>query len=69
MAAANIAFCTLCMRAALERRRDQVRPQQRDVAALVVERDHLAVDARLERAGAAAGADVLAHQSRAAGSS
>ena len=62
IAAANIAFCTLCSRAAFERRRNQVRPQQRDVAAVVVQRDHLAVDARLERAGAAAGADVLAHQ-------
>ena len=49
-------------RAAFQRRRDQVRPQQRDVAALVVQRDHVAVDAGLQRAGAAAGADVLAHQ-------
>jgi hypothetical protein len=29
---------------------------------LIVERDHLAVDSRLERAGAPARADVLAHQ-------
>ena len=49
-------------RAALERGRDQVRPDERDVAAAVVERDHLAVDARLERAGAPARADVLAHE-------
>jgi hypothetical protein len=48
--------------AAFERGRDQVRPQQRDVPALVVQRDHLAVDAGLQRAGAAAGTDVLAHQ-------
>jgi hypothetical protein len=32
------------------------------MAPLVVERDHLPVDAGFERAGAAAGADVLAHQ-------
>ena len=49
-------------RASLERRGNQMRPEQRDMAAPVVERDHLSVDARLERAGAAAGADVLAHQ-------
>ena len=49
-------------RPALERRRDEVGPQQRDVGAVIVDRDHLAVDPRLEHDAAAAGADVLAHQ-------
>ena len=49
-------------RTAFERRRNQVRPHQRNVAAAVVQRDHLAVDAGFERAGAATRADVLAHQ-------
>ena len=39
-----------------------MRPDERDVTAAVVERDHLPVDARFERARAAAGADVFAHQ-------
>ncbi len=39
-----------------------MRPQQRDVAAAIVQRHHLTVDPRLERTGAAAGANMLAHQ-------
>ena len=49
-------------RLALDRRRDQVCPEQRNVRAMIVDRDHGAVDAVLQRDGAAAGADVLAHQ-------
>ena len=49
-------------RAPFHGRRDQVRPQQRDVRALVVDRDHLAVHAALERDGPPAGADVLADE-------
>ena len=37
IAAANIAFCTLCMRPALERRGDQVGPEQRDVGPMIVD--------------------------------
>ena len=49
-------------RLALERRRDEVRPEERQVRALVVERDHVAVDALLEHGREAAGAEVLAHE-------
>jgi hypothetical protein len=49
-------------RAALERRGYEMRPHERDVAAAVVERDHLAIDAGLQRAGTPARADVLAHE-------
>ncbi len=47
---------------ALQRGRNQVRPQQRNVPALVVQGDHLAVDAGFQCAGAATGANVFAHQ-------
>ena len=43
-------------------RRDEVRPQQRDVPPAVVDRDHLAVHALLQHDGAAARTDVLAHE-------
>ena len=49
-------------RAPLERRRDQMRPHERDVAATVVQRHHLAVHPRFERAGPAARPDVLADE-------
>ena len=48
-------------RLALDRRRDEVRPDQRDVPPAVVDRDHVPVHARLQDHGAAPGADVLAH--------
>ncbi len=50
--------------AALERRRNEVRPHERDVPPLVVERDHLPVDALLEAARAAAGTNVLTDHER-----
>src|ERR1039457_3288410 len=48
-------------RARFERRRDQVRPHQRDMTALVVQRDHMAVDPGLESTGSTASTDMLAH--------
>ena len=60
-AAANMAFCTLCMALPSSVAGIRCVHIKRDVAALVVEGDHLAVDAGFQRAGAAAGADVLAH--------
>jgi hypothetical protein len=49
-------------RAALEGRRYQVGPQQRYMAATIIESDHLTVHARLQRTGAATGADMFADQ-------
>jgi hypothetical protein len=49
--------------APLQRRRDQVGPQQRQVVpVLVVQGDHVAVDALLEHQRRTTGLDVLAHQ-------
>ena len=45
-----------------ERGRNEMRPQQRNVRAMIVDRDHLPVHAGFQRDGAATGADVLAHQ-------
>ena len=49
-------------RLALQRRRDQVRPDQRDVRAVLVDDDLVAVDALFQHHGALAKADMLAHQ-------
>ena len=47
---------------ALHRGRDQVGPQQLEMGAVVVQRDHVAVDALLQHHGASAGTDVLLDQ-------
>ena len=47
---------------ALQRRRDQVRPQQRDVLLGIVDRQHVAAHARLEHHRRAAIGDMLFHQ-------
>ena len=61
IAAANIAFCTLCM----------ARPssvagirwvQSSGMSPVIVDGDHLALDARLQHHAAPAFLDVLAHQ-------
>ena len=49
-------------RTAFEGRGDQVRPHQRNVAAFIVEGNHLAVYACFQRSGASTGADVFTHQ-------
>ena len=50
-------------RFALDRRRDQMRPQQRNMRTVVVDRNHLAVDPLLQHQGATIGTDVFTHQS------
>ena len=47
---------------AFERGGDEVGPEEREVGALVEERDHVAVDAFFEHGGPPAGADVLADE-------